>query len=128
MDTETFKRVYNEVRNGCNKFYRHPLVRSFAYTDGVKDLADCGCHWLLDILSTELPTEFVKNAQVSNSCIVKTHVYQGKANITAEFCDEVKAWEKSIPWTDLPDGTWSLYIADEGASDARYRCILLSEY
>lgn len=128
MKTEEFRRIYNESRNGCNNFIRHPLVRGFAVSDGVRDLADTGCWWLLDILATELPAEFHKNAEVSNTCVVKVRVSKGVARITAEFEDDVIAWKKGNIFTDLPEGEWELYLADECEGDARYRCILLSEY
>lgn len=128
MKTEEFKRVYGESRNGCNSFIRHPLVRSFAISDGVRDLADTGCWWLTDILATELPAVFRQQADVSNTCIVKVVVADGVGLITAEFVDDLVAWKKAGIHTDLPDGEWLFYIADELDGDARYRCILMSEY
>ena len=129
MNQDEFKRVYNENRNGCNYFVRHPLMPSFAYSDGVQDLADTGCYWLLDILSTELPAEFRKNEEVANSCIVTATVKAGKVDLTAEFEDGVVAWSRKDIWTDMPAGEWKINVADQGPEvDARYRAILLSEY
>ncbi len=78
MNTTDFKRIYAESRNGVDQFYFHPFARSFAYSDGVKDLADTGCHWLLDILATELPEQFEKHKDVSNRCCLRVHVADGK--------------------------------------------------
>lgn len=128
MKTEEFKRVYEEVRNGCNGLIRHPLVRNFAISDGVRDLADTGVWWLIDILATELPAEFRRNAEVSNTAVIKVKVTNGVGLITAEFEDDIIAWKKAGVHTDLPDGEWLFYIADELDGDARYRCILMSEY
>ena len=55
-------------------------------------------------------------------------VTQGKAVITAEFEDGVAGWTKRIDITDLPDGTWSFFGADEYEGPQRYRLILLTEY
>lgn len=39
--------------NGSLNFYRHGLVRSLVYTDGVKLLADTfGAHWFVDIVAS----------------------------------------------------------------------------
>ena len=128
MNQEEFKRVYTESRNGANGFFRHPLCRTVAYSDGVKDLAETGCYWLLDILASELPSEFRKNEKVSNTCVVTVCVELGKAKITAEFEDGDVAWSKAGVWTDLPEGEWKLYVADEYEGPTRYRIILLTEY
>lgn len=129
MDTEKFKAAYNASRNGCNEFIRHPLARSFAYTDGAQECAEAGCYWLIDILATELPAEFRKQNNVPSTCVVTVAVAKHKAVIRAEFEDGVVAWSKKIDMTDMPDGDWQFYLADEGPdTNARYRCILLSEY
>lgn len=130
MNKEKFVEVYNLTRNGANGFYRHPFVRNFAYSDGVRDLAETGIYWLLDVLATELPPEFEHNKEVSNTCLVKVRVEDGVANIWAEFEDGVVAWGRGSIHTDMPEGSWDFYVADEGgwSPDARYRMILLSEW
>ena len=40
MNTEKFLKAYNESRNGCNFFVRHPFARRFQYSDGVLECAD----------------------------------------------------------------------------------------
>jgi hypothetical protein len=126
MNETEFKRVYNESRNGCNNFVRHPLARNFAYTDGVQELAETGCYWLLDVLATELPTKMRKASAAS--AMVSVKVSAGKARITAEFVDGQVAWTKKIDYTDLPDGDWKFYVADEMDGATPFRMILISEY
>lgn len=128
MNANAFIQAYDASRNGCNNFVRHPLVRSFAYSDGVQECAEAGCHWLLDILATELPAQFVKHREDSNTCLVTAKVSKGKATLTAEFVDGVVGWKKRVDTTDLPEGEWSFYVADEGEMAPRYRMILLTEY
>lgn len=128
MNTEQFTTAYHASRNGCDHFIRHPLVRSFAYSDGVASCADAGCYWLIDILATELPIEFKLNAKLSHSCSVKVTVKDSKAILTGEFVDGIVGWCKDVEWTDLPEGEWIFYITDECEGDTRYRCILLTEY
>ena len=35
MNTQAFLAAYRESRNGANHFVRHPLVRSFIYSNGI---------------------------------------------------------------------------------------------
>lgn len=123
MDAQKFTQIYNESRNGCNHFVRHPLVRYFQYSDGVQDLAEVGCYWLLDIAATELPKVMRKAGEPHG--ILSTIVKNGKARLTFSPTDELNLWTKKIPYTDLPDGTWSFELADEGE---RFAMILISEH
>lgn len=128
MNADKFKAVYNESRNGCNAFIRHPLVRQFAYSDGVQAMAETGCYWLLDILATELPAQFRKHEEESNTCVVTVKVTGSKAVIEAEFLDGRVAWSKPVDFTDMPEGEWKFYVVDEGHGATPYRMILLTEY
>lgn len=125
MNAEKFTQVYREIRNGCNGFFYHPLVRKFQYSDGVRDLANTGCAWLLDILATELPAQFTRHHAVSNDCYVAVTSAGGQARIEAEFEDDVVGWSRDIDYTDLPEGVWKFHIVDEGH---RYAMILLTEH
>lgn len=127
MNTETFSSAYNASRNGCDHFIRHPLVRKFAYSDGVAEVANTGCHWLLDILATELPAVMNQHADVSNQCIVHVVVKDSVAHLRAEMEDDVVAWQRTVDWTDLPDGEYKFLIANDGG-DTPFRMILITEY
>lgn len=128
LNAKTFSDVYSESRNGTDSFYRHSLVRKFAYSAGVKELAETGCYWLLDILATELPSLFPAHEQVSDRCIVYIRAIDLKAVLSAEFEDDVVAWTKKIDMTDLPDGEFMLMLANERWGETPFRLILLSEY
>lgn len=126
MDIEAFKKAYSKSRNGTDRFHFNPLYRKFLYSDGVKECAEAGCYWLLDILGTELPDEF-KRAQ-ETTCMVYVVVKDNKAEIIGKFYDDDPTpWIKKIDSTDMPDGTWEFYVAHEGP-EFGYRCILLTEY
>ena len=127
VDKDKFTAIYNESRNGTDGFTRHSLVRSFAYSDGVKELAELGSYWLLDLLATELPAEFRKNPD-NAFCIVKVAVKDHAALITGEFTDDVVAWKKVIHMTDMPEGAWLFYVSDDKEPPTPYRMILPSEY
>lgn len=126
MDTEKFLAAYNASRNGCNERYRHPLVRRFVYSDGVKDCAEAGCYWLLDIIATEVMDIFKKQT-VSMGFIgfVRVDVADSKATIFLDRDENEQVWSRAVDYTDMPDGRYTFMITDEGD-----HCflILMSEY
>ena len=125
MDDTKFIAAYGESRNGANQMYQHPLSRHFIYSDGVKECAEAGCYWLLDILATEgvkhmraHPDEFM--------LIVKVGVRNESALINGELRDDdPNPWKKRINYTDMPEGLWIFYITWDGE---HYTLILPSEY
>lgn len=125
MNTEAFIKAYKESRNGTYFFERHPLVRNFISSDGVKECAEAGCYWLLDILATEIQSNSFKQKQ-STLCIVQVVVKDQQCNITGEFFDgDLSPYSKHVPYTDLPEGTWNFYLSLE---DSKVICYLPSEY
>lgn len=125
MDTDKFRAAYNETRNGANHFCRNPLYPKFLYSDGVQECAEAGCYWLLDILGTETPAVFRKHPG-QTQLIVNVAVKKSKATIAGSFTDDSQEYTRRIPYTDLPDGVWTLYIGNDG--DGVLRCILPTEY
>lgn len=123
MNAEQFKAVYDKFRNGTDNFHFNPLYRNFLYSDGVKELAETGCYWLLDLLGTELDSMVAPYM----SPIVQIKVKGGKADLEATWADdEPPRWARHIDYTDMPEGEWTLYISDDG--DGKRRCILPTEY
>lgn len=125
MQTEEFKKIYDKTRNGANGFYRHWANKSFQYSDGVKDLAETGMHWLLDILATELPA--VMRLQPTPIALLTVTVVNNKsAELSLTFSDgKPAAWDKAIEFTDLPEGEWIFELCNEGD---RIAMILVSEH
>lgn len=125
MNTEAFIKAYKESRNGASFFVRHPLVRSFLYSDGMQECAEAGCYWLLDVLATEIQATSFKLKQ-STLCIVQVVVSNQQCEITGEFFDgDTEPYTKKVPFTDLPDGVWNFYLSYE---DDKVICFLPSEY
>ena len=127
MKTEDFIRAYEESRNGANQFYRHPLVRNFAYSDGVQECAEAGCYWLIDIAATEVPAVMRKEAETLATLIVTVTDGTAAIRLTGSG-DRVLPWSKTIYVTDLPNGEWVFLIADEGGGPTPFRMILITEY
>ena len=123
MNNTEFLTAYNEPRNGANGFYRHPLVPKFHYSDGVRDCAQAGLYWLLDILATE-GVQKIRKADVSLATVTLT-VKGDKATLVLSGSGDVVFWTRKITYTDAPEGVWSFLIGDEGE---RISMILVSEY
>src|SRR4051794_18253728 len=124
MNEAAFKAAYNESRNGANYFVRHPLVRSFQFSDGVEQLAAAGCWWLLDILATECPKPL--RASGETNAIVQVQVDGEQARIAMTIADDQPPiWERKIEYTDMPTGDWTFELVDEGE---RFALILTTEH
>jgi hypothetical protein len=124
MDTAKLTNAYTAFRNGANFFVRHPLVRQFQYSDGVQEVADAGCHWLLDIIATEC----LKPLRNSGSYLGVVHVTVADDAATIELSvndEDPPVWTRFIDHTDLPLGRLTFFLADEGE---RFALILPSEY
>lgn len=125
MNTELFLKTYNESRNGVNHWVRNPLYRKFLLSDGVYDLAETGCHWLMDILGTELPGVYSQNPD-SNFMVIKVKVKDSKASIEGSFTDDTQEYTRKVDYTDLPDGEWVFYV--DRVDAVSLICFLPKEY
>ena len=122
MNTEAFARIYNESRNGANHMVRHPLCRQLIYSDGVQELAETGCYWLLDIIGTEV----VKAMRGADSLGIKVKVANSEADLSLSLSDDAPpAWKHHLNFTDMPEGEWTFYINNEGGT---FPLILPNEY
>ena len=129
MNVEAFLKAYKEPRNGTARFHFNHLYRRFKYSDGVKECAEAGCYWLLDILGTELPGEFLARPG-EHMCLVTVDVFDHDngpaALIRGEFVDDDPApYTRSVDYTDLPVGEWKFVVTYDGDD---WFCILLTEY
>lgn len=125
MNDQAFKAAYEESRNGVNQFYQHPLFRFFIYSDGVRECALAGCYWLLDQIAPQSKELFAKH-QGENLLSVTVVSKDRKATITYSGSGDVPLDTKEIDFTDLTEGTWIFYVADDG--DKYITMILPKEY
>lgn len=123
MNTIKFKEIYTESRNGCNHYVRHMLMRNTLMSDGLAELADTGCWWWIDIIASELTRVMRKHGE--SLLICKAHVINDMAYLSAIGAEDAIRWTRKINFTDMPAGTWCVYLADEGD---KFVAILPSEY
>ncbi len=128
MNDAEFLKAYNASRNGTDNFYRHWAVHSFAYSEGVRECANEGIAWLVDIAATELPSVIRKVRE--NLATLTVVAKDGWARLSLTGSGDVpvpqsKPWVKRIDYTDLPAGEYNFLIADEGGE---FRMVLVTEY
>lgn len=114
MDINKFLKAWGESRNGCNEFFRHPLGRALRYSDGVQEIAEAGCYWLLDIVATEIVDVFRHAREDDRRAVFYAKVQNRKADLRLEFVEGVVVWKRHITYTDMPDGEWSFLLVNEG--------------
>lgn len=128
MNTEKFIAAYNASRNGANQFFFNPMYRKMQYSDGVKECAEAGCYWLLDIIGTEClkPLRDAGTPMGVVSVVVPKPGTDSGARLELSTEDYTPpAWTRDLEYTDLPKGEWTFFLADEGE---RFALILPSEY
>ena len=129
MNDQAFTDALGEVRNGTDGFHFNPLYRWMEYSDGVQEVAETGCYWLLDILGTELRVKLralnIPYVMLNVSVVTK----DGKAKITATTAttgdDVPPIYTKKIGYTDMPNCKWDMLLTYE---DDKGRLILVTEY
>lgn len=96
---------------GCDQPFRHSLVRSVLYTDGVQFFAQNagnGAYWFIDILATEpairkLGADFALITLTVTDSAAKIVVTDGNDDTPPVFT-------QTIEWTDCPEGEWKFYF------------------
>lgn len=125
MDEMKFMEIYNASRNGANEFFYNPMYRKMAYSDGVRDLAEVGCFWLLDIIGTECLKPLRESG--NRMATVEVTVYPDSTCLIDLLVEDgaPPIWTRSIEYTDMPEGKWVFLLVDD---DERFTLILVTEY
>lgn len=116
---------------GSETIYRHPLVRSFNYTEGVRAFAmnaGGGGYWLLDILATEPAIlGLVRKDGIGFATLLVTG-RSAKLTVAADS-DVPPVFSRDIDYTDCPEGEWKFFLCATEVGDKPVVMILLpSEY
>jgi hypothetical protein len=126
---------FDQPRNGCDGYIRHPLARNFIYTSGIKELCVfASCFWMLDVIGTEAVPRLLKDFRDNDNVhgIIKFNVDLTQGLFLMTMRDgEPPIWVRDIEYTDFPSGTWTLYLAvDQVIEPGQTRVVLYlpSEY
>jgi hypothetical protein len=96
---------------GTSQWYKHGLVPSLLYTDGVRYFAEHaggGAYWFLDIVATEIFPLQKDEAFI----LIELNVTGSAAEIVCTDGDDVELYRRSIEFTDCPEGRWEFYLTD----------------
>lgn len=97
---------------GTEKWYRHVLVRSMVYTDGVQYFAEnagSGAYWFLDIVATEIYPLKPQHPFM----VVKLLSEDNVPTIIAEDGNDNVVYKRDdIEYTDCPEGVWEFFLTD----------------
>jgi hypothetical protein len=95
---------------GSETWYRHPLNKSWSYTEGVYYFAEkAGAYWLLDILVTE--PAILKQAK--DFALATLKVVGSEADLIVEDGNGARVFARHIDFTDCPEGVWKFYMTDK---------------
>jgi len=111
---------------GTEHWYRHPLVKHFVYTDGIKFLAEqAQAYWLIDAIASYQPA-LRKNSRLQEFQLWELKL-NGKGGCTLtcqEDSDKPNVVEQKIGSTDFPFDI-KLYVEGDGE---HLTCLLSSEH
>lgn len=102
---------------GSETIYKHSLVRSFCYTQGVRDFAreaGGGAYWMLDILATEALVRKLILGMGFGLVTLEVDAFKAALLEVREDSGKPAAYSRRISYTDCPicpssDG-WKFYI------------------
>jgi len=114
MDTNELSNLMDSFSGGSDGRTRHWAARYFIYSEGVKAVADeAGCHWLLDIVATEVAPLCMAGWKSKEEFMhfLRVRVTGSQADLWLERDeDEPRLWQRHINYTDFPEGDWTFYL------------------
>ena len=115
---ESLKAVQRQFLNGSDGRTRHPFLRRFIYTDGVKAVADhVGGYWLLDIVATEVAPitlqRWKDHEDPLGFFIINVKGKKAQLSYTRDT-GATPLWKRTIDYTDWPEGEWKYELAIDG--------------
>lgn len=132
--------LYQALRqhSGGENIYKHSLVSSFCYTEGVREFAQeagGGAYWLLDILATE--PSITKHIKDRGFALVLLRVTGSTALLTvANDSDVSPLYSRNIDYTDCPEapvtpsnpeGIWKFYLEQSYVGDRQVVVCMLPQ-
>lgn len=96
---------------GSEVVYRHNLMRTVTYTEGVQYLAEKGrAHWLIDKIATLQLEPKVRAEEFQAWKLVVTDKH--RATLSCEDGNDHVVYQEKIDWTDFPLDEITLFYTD----------------
>ncbi len=125
---EIVQAIFNQSRNGCNDYIRHPFARRLIYTDGVQEVCEAaGSYWLLDVIGTEATPKLLAQFDTGAALgVIVMQVTGSKAVLTMTTADDAPPiWTRRIQHTNFPQGEWTFFLACDSLVDQSRMCTVL---
>ncbi|TDE08717.1 hypothetical protein E0F88_32225 [Dyadobacter psychrotolerans] len=112
MRTEKLTKADLAEFTGTEQWYRHPIVKSTLYTDGIKYVAEtAGAYWLIDEIAFQQTHPLVKNEEFQ-VWTLNVDLEQSKAVLTCDDGNDRIIYTKQISYTDFPLEEIKIYVTD----------------
>jgi hypothetical protein len=94
---------------GSTYWYRHGLVRSVVYTEGVQFMAEkAGAYWLIDEIA--IAQAFEQRVKAEEFQVWKLNVINSTATLSCEDGNGRAVFSKHIDFTDFPLDAIELWV------------------
>lgn len=108
---QALRDVLEPLRNGANGYFRY--TGRLCISDGAREASGAvECYWIFDLLASEVAPLLAGKANDGTFRTSLLTVRVDGSRATLELTDSDNApplWSKSIPWTDFPEGEWTLF-------------------
>jgi len=111
--TKTLSQCELAQFTGTEHWYRHALVPSLLYTDGVRYVAEtAGAYWLLDAIA--LAQQAYPNVAAEPFQLWRLSVAQdSSATLCCEDGNGESVHRETVSWTDFPSEGIRFYLTDD---------------
>ncbi|WP_412476619.1 DUF6876 family protein [Flavobacterium sp. TBRC 19031] len=111
-DTKQFTKTDLTQFTGTENWYRHSIVRTVLYTDGIKFLAEqSGAYWLIDEIAFNQNIKSV-TAQEFQVWKLKVDLEKSQAVLTCDDGNNNIVYKKHIQYTDFPLDEICIYFVN----------------
>jgi hypothetical protein len=112
----TPSQIQAELRQfiGTENYYRHSLLRSFVYTDGLKYMAEiCGAYWLIDAILSYQSSKIIRThhrLMQFQFWRLKVNLENHSAVLSCEDGDGTVVLTQELEFTDFPLAEFTCYL------------------
>lgn len=134
MITQENELTYGKIENllnqciGSERFYRHALIKSLVYTEGMQAFAEyANAYWFIDCVASYLHTISKNNMKHQDFFnIVGVKVKDNSGHFYVRHDSNTRKYIKQdIPFIDLPNGEYTFYLIYNGQG---YTLLVKTEY
>lgn len=112
MKAEQLKRTDLVAFTGTENWYRHPIVKSTLYTDGIKYVAErAGAYWLIDEIAFNQKHHLIKNEEFQ-VWTLNVDLIKSTAIITCDNGNNKILYTKQLDYTDFPMEEIKIYVTN----------------